>query len=110
MLKYFIGILFALLIIADCIGDICFHKSIHDPKNHKPYLLIGLMLYLCMGFIYYEILKKYDNIAIPNALYQCFSILAVTFVSIVILKEKITNTKIIGIIVILIGLAIIQIQ
>lgn len=109
MIKYIIIILFLLLIISECIGDVCFHHSIHKNKNNKAYLWVGLSLYVVMGYLYYEILKNYDNLAIPNALYQCFSVLAVTFVSVVILKEKVTKLKILGIVVILLGLSMLHV-
>jgi uncharacterized membrane protein len=71
---------------------------------------MGLGMMVIMGVLYYEILKSYDNLAVPNAIYQCLSVLAVTFISIVMLKEKVTIQKVVGIAVILFGLCLIQIE
>ena len=111
MIKYFLVILFFLLILSECIGDMFFHQSIHNKKvNDKLYLFMGLCMSIIMGYLYYLILKKYDNLAVPNAIYQCLSVLAVTLVSLVILKEQITYQKILGIAVIIVGLALIQFE
>jgi len=69
---------------------------------------MGMVVSLIMGLLWYYILKQYDNLAIPNALYQCLSVLAVTLVSLFVLNEKLTTTKMVGIFVCIIGLSLIQ--
>lgn len=108
MIKYFLVFLFFLLVLSECIGDMCFHKSIHGKKNKNLFLGIGLGMSVIMGLLYYKILQNYDNLAVPNAIYQCLSVLAVTLVSLVVLKEKLTLQKLLGIVVIIIGLGLIQ--
>ena len=109
MIKYFLVWLFFILVIIECASDLCFHRSIHKQDFQKPFFLyIGLGLSVLMGYLYYQILKNYDNLAVPNAIYQCFSVLAVTLVSLVVLKEKLTTQKIIGIAIIIVGLGLIQ--
>tara|TARA_B100001059_G_scaffold203095_1_gene211472 strand:- start:169 stop:360 length:192 start_codon:yes stop_codon:yes gene_type:complete len=61
-----------------------------------------------MGYVYYTILKQYDNLAVPNAMYQGLSVIAVTLLSLVVLKEKISIQKIIGICIVIIGLLCVQ--
>jgi len=109
MIRYFLVFLFLLLILADCIGDMCFHQSIHNKStNSKVLFYIGMIMSLIIGLIWYYILKHYNDIAIPNALYQCLSILAITFVSIFVLKETLTNQKMIGIGLCVLGILCIQ--
>jgi len=108
MIKYFLIFLFFLLVLSECIGDMCFHRSIHKKENKKLFLGIGLGMSVIMGLLYYKILQNYDNLAVPNAIYQCLSVLAVTLVSLVVLKEKLTLQKMLGIIVIIFGLGLIQ--
>lgn len=109
MIRYALFFLFVFLIVFDCIGDICFHRSIRVKDQRSPlYLYVGLMIYVIMGVLYYQILKNYDNLAVPNAIYQCLSVLAITFVSVVLLKESLTTQKIMGIVVIIAGLGLIQ--
>lgn len=111
MFKYFLACLFLILILVECVGDLCFHRSIHKKDSKSTmYFLMGLGMTMIMGVLYYQILKSYDNLAVPNAIYQCLSVLAVTFISIVMLKEKITMQKVVGIAVILFGLCLIQIE
>jgi len=69
---------------------------------------MGMVVSLIMGLLWYYILQQYDNLAIPNALYQCLSVLAVTLVSLFVLNEKLTTTKMVGIFVCIIGLSLIQ--
>jgi multidrug transporter EmrE-like cation transporter len=109
MLKYLLVCLFAVLVIVECVGDMCFHRSIHNrDKNSQIYFYLGLGMSVLMGVLYYQILKAYDNLAVPNAIYQCLSVLAVTVVSLVVLKEKITMQKTLGIAVMIFGLGLIQ--
>tara|TARA_Y100000816_G_C26005634_1_gene525553 strand:+ start:195 stop:539 length:345 start_codon:yes stop_codon:yes gene_type:complete len=108
MIKYFLIFLFFLLVLTECIGDMCFHKSINNKENKNLFLIIGLIMSVVMGLLYYKILQHYDNLAVPNAIYQCLSVLAVTLVSLVVLKEKLTLQKILGIVVIIFGLGLIQ--
>ena len=109
MIKYLLVWLFLFLVLAECVGDMCFHRSIHfkDAKSGM-YLYFGLFMSVVMGLLYYQILKNYDNLAVPNAIYQCLSVLAITFVSVVLLKESLTTQKIMGIVVIIAGLGLIQ--
>jgi len=109
MIRYFLIFLFIILILAECVGDVCFHRSIHKvDKNSKLYFYMGMVVSLIMGLLWYYILQQYDNLAIPNALYQCLSVLAVTLVSLFVLNEKLTTTKMVGIFVCIIGLSLIQ--
>ncbi len=100
--------LFILLILIECFGDLAFHYSITQRKYKTTNLWIGLVLYLLMGYVYYTILKQYDNLAVPNAMYQGLSVIAVTLLSLVVLKEKISIQKIIGICIVIIGLLCVQ--
>mgnify|MGYP001165487541 FL=1 len=111
MIKYLLVWLFLFLVLAECVGDMCFHRSIHykDAKSGM-YLYFGLFMSVVMGLLYYQILKNYDNLAVPNAIYQCLSVLAVTLVSMVVLKEKLTRQKVLGIAVIIVGLGLIQFE
>ena len=68
----------------------------------------GVLFYVFIGLIYFQILKRYDNLAVPNAIYQCLSVLAVTLLSLVVLKEKISMIKMMGILIILVGLGIVS--
>ena len=68
----------------------------------------GVLFYVFIGLIYFQILKRYDNLAVPNAIYQCLSVVAVTLLSLVVLKEKISMIKMIGILIILVGLGIVS--
>ena len=79
-----------------------------EQCSRTIFLYIGLGLSVLMGYIYYQILQNYDNLAVPSAIYQCFSVLAVTLVSLVVLKERLTTQKIIGIAVIIVGLGLLQ--
>ena len=90
MIKYFLVFLFFLLVLTECVGDMCFHKSIHGKKNKHLFLGIGLGMSVIMGLLYYKILQNYDNLAVPNAIYQCLSVLAVTLGCI---KREINITK-----------------
>jgi uncharacterized membrane protein len=103
-----LSLLFFLLIITECFGDWCFHYTIHNKHSKGVAYFAGLIMYLLMGVIYFRILEKYDNLAVPNAMYQCFSVIAVTLLSYVVLKEEISNQKLIGIAVIIFGLGLIQ--
>ena len=100
--------LFILLILIECFGDLAFHYSITQRKYKTIKLWIGLLLYLLMGYVYYNILKKYDNLAVPNALYQGLSVVAVTLLSLIILKEQISRQKVIGICIVILGLLCVQ--
>jgi multidrug transporter EmrE-like cation transporter len=68
----------------------------------------GVLFYVFIGIVYFQILKRYDNLAVPNAIYQCLSVLAVTLLSLVVLKEKISMIKMMGILIILVGLGIVS--
>tara|TARA_Y100000992_G_C21173671_1_gene447189 strand:+ start:313 stop:645 length:333 start_codon:yes stop_codon:yes gene_type:complete len=109
MIKYFLVWMFFILVTIECASDLCFQHSIKKKDYQKPlFLYIGLGLSVLMGYIYYQILQNYDNLAVPSAIYQCFSVLAVTLVSLVVLKERLTTQKIIGIAVIIVGLGLLQ--
>lgn len=111
MIRYYLVWLFLILVTIECASDLCFHRSIHREDYQKPlFLYIGLGLSVLMGYLYYLILQNYDNIAIPSAIYQCFSVLAVTLVSLVILKERLNTQKLIGIAVIIVGLGLLQFE
>jgi len=111
MIKYFLVWLFLILVLIECASDLCFHRSIRKQDFQKPlFLYIGLGLSVLMGYLYYLILQNYDNLAVPSAIYQCFSVLAVTLVSLVILKERLNTQKMIGIAVIIIGLGLLQFE
>ena len=70
--------LFIILIVAECLGDYCFHYSISHKHMKNSVYCAGVLFYVFIGLIYFQILKRYDNLAVPNAIYQCLSVLAVT--------------------------------
>ena len=100
--------LFILLILIECFGDLAFHYSITQSNYKKVKCWIGLLLYMMMGYVYFNILKNYDNLAVPNALYQGLSVVAVTLLSLIILKEQISRQKVIGICIVILGLLCVQ--
>ena len=91
---YLIAFLFIILIVAECLGDYCFHYSISHKHMKNSVYCAGVLFYVFIGIVYFQILKRYDNLAVPNAIYQCLSVLAVTLLSLVVLKEKISMIKI----------------
>ena len=108
-INIFIFLLFLLLVFIECLADLCFYKTINSKTKNQKYYFIGLIMYLFIGIIYYKILEKYDNIAVPSAIYQCMSVLAVTIMSYFFLKQKISIIKLIGIFIIIIGIFLVQI-
>tara|TARA_B100000989_G_scaffold286360_1_gene254938 strand:- start:289 stop:618 length:330 start_codon:yes stop_codon:yes gene_type:complete len=105
---YLIAFLFIILIVAECLGDYCFHYSISHKHMKNSVYCAGVLFYVFIGLIYFQILKRYDNLAVPNAIYQCLSVVAVTLLSLVVLKEKISMIKMMGILIILVGLGIVS--
>ena len=102
----YIYLLFTLLILIETGSDLCLYNSFQ--KNYKKYeyllLAIGCIFYIIMAIIYYYILKHYNDLAIPNAIYQALTVIAMTFVSYFIIKENFTIKKTLGIGSILLGL------
>ena len=102
----YIYLLFGLLILIETTSDLCLYNSFQ--KNYKKYeyllLTIGCFFYIIMAIVYYYILKYYNDLAIPNAIYQALTVIAMTFVSYFIIKEKFTIQKTLGIGSILFGL------
>jgi multidrug transporter EmrE-like cation transporter len=99
-------LMFAFMIVVELTGDLSFYYSFQSQFKHYENTLIvcGAILYLIMAFTYYHILKHYNDIAIPNAIYQALTVIAVTLLSLFVVKDTFTIRKTLGIIIVLIGL------
>ena len=102
------SILFISLILIETFSDLSLYYRFQEKYKQYNNLLfsIGLLFYLVMGIIYYYILKYYNDLAVPNAIYQALTVIAMTFVSYFIVKEKFNYKKILGISFVLFGLII----
>ena len=100
------SILFLSLILIETFSDLSLYYSFQKKyKNYEIlFFLFGLFLYIVMGITYYYILKHYNDLAVPNAIYQALTVIAMSFVSYFIIKEKFTYKKTLGITIIFIGL------
>ena len=105
---YYSFILFFSLILIETLSDLSLYYSFQNKfKQYEKILLsCGAILYLIMAVLYYYILKFYNDLAIPNAIYQALTVIAMTFVSYFIVKEKFTIRKSIGICIVFIGLLV----
>jgi len=101
-------LLFILLIVIETTSDLSLYYSFQ--KKYKKYenllIVFGGLLYILMAVLYYYILKYYNDLAVPNAIYQALIVIAMTFVSYFVIKEKFTIKKSMGILIIFIGLII----
>lgn len=102
------SILFISLILIETLSDLSLYYSFQTrfKKYNNLLFSIGLLFYLIMGIVYYYILKHYNDLAVPNAIYQALTVIAMTFVSYFIIKEKFNYKKILGISFVLFGLII----
>jgi len=67
----------------------------YSANNKNNYYIIGLGLYMLVGYILYKILINSD-LAITNAKWNVVSIVLVTSIGIFYFKEKLTTTQKVG--------------
>jgi drug/metabolite transporter (DMT)-like permease len=113
VLQYELLIIFACILIA--LAQIIFKKSLPNFELKissvisvllLPNIILGLFLYFLALLIYlYSLSKLQLSLAYP---FLSFSFIFVTIFSIILLKEKITMKRAIGILFIIIGVALVN--
>lgn len=68
----------------------------YSANNHNYYYILGIFLYMLVGFLLYKILI-YRDLAITNALWNVSSIVLVTFIGVFYFGEKLDNYGKLGI-------------
>ena len=80
---------FILLIILIIVEAVAMSSIEYGANNHNNIYIIGILLYLLVGYILYLILIN-DNLAITNAKWNILSIILVTSIGIFFFKEKLS--------------------
>lgn len=68
----------------------------YSANNRNYYYIIGILLYMFIGFLLYKILIN-SNLAKTNAIWNVVSIILVTLISVLYFKEELTIYTKIGI-------------
>jgi len=97
-------VIFLIILITalEAIAMLVLEESANMEKRNDLHL-IGLLLYLAVGYILYRALII-GELAMTNIIWNILSIIVITFIGIFYFKEKFTTTKWIGL-----GLLIISI-
>lgn len=103
-------ILFSFITILESFGEFFLRQTAIDTisiyKNYNLYL--GFLFYIIVDIIFVFILKIYNNLAIPNVIWQSLNIVFVTFISIFYFGETISNLKIFAIFLVLTGIILLH--
>ena len=79
-----------LLIVILIILEVFAMTTIEYSANNKNYYyVIGILLYMLIGFLLYKILIN-SNLAKTNAIWNVISIILVTLISVIYFKEELT--------------------
>lgn len=96
-----VGIILA-LVAAESFAQLFLEKATLKSKKNIN-LVLGIILYLIVGYLYYIALTSKVPLAIVNIIWQTSTIIIITLISIFYFKQKITKKEIIGIVILLIG-------
>jgi drug/metabolite transporter (DMT)-like permease len=96
-----VGIIIA-LVAAESFAQLFLETATLKSKKDIN-LVLGIILYLIVGYLYYIALTSNVPLAIVNIIWQTATIIIITLISIFYFKQKITKKEIIGIIILLIG-------
>ena len=88
--------LYLLVLILIVIEAFAMSTIEYSANNHNYYFILGIFLYMLVGFLLYKILIHRD-LAITNALWNVVSIVMVTFIGVFYFGEKLDNYGKIGI-------------
>ena len=94
MLNKEIGILLLVVILAETAAQYFLEKM--ADKKSKLYLMIGLALYIVVGFTYYKMLVAGSKLAVANALWNAGTSVLVAVVGYLFFKQKLTKEQILG--------------
>ena len=98
--------LITILVITETVAQIFLERgALELKKEHKKYLFIGVgvLLYSFVGYFYYLALESKISLAIVNIIWQTMTIILISFVSMFIFKQPLSNKQIVGIIIVIIG-------
>ena len=96
-----VGIIIA-LVAAESFAQLFLETATLKSKKDIN-LVLGIILYLIVGYLYYIALTSNVPLAIVNIIWQTATIIIITLISIFYFKQKISKKEIIGIIILLIG-------
>lgn len=97
-----VGIIIA-LVAGESFAQLFLEKATLGKKNKNGLLILGIVLYVLVGYLYYIALTSKVPLAIVNIIWQTATIIIITLISIFYFKQKITKKEIIGIVILLIG-------
>ena len=101
-----ISILLISLIIIEIFGEFFIQLTIN--KNNYWFLFLSALCYIVVVILFYFVLKKYKNLAIINTIWQASNILIVFLIGVIYFKNNVNFKQIIGIIIIIIGTILIN--
>lgn len=99
-------LLLILLIIVDTLGIAIINYSVKKKKKNNYYIL-GMILLGMTGYILYNLLN-HGEVLLINALWDTIGFLLLTSIAAIVFKEKLSITKIIGIVLSIISLIFIN--
>jgi multidrug transporter EmrE-like cation transporter len=71
-----------LIVMLETMAMSCFKKSLDDSR----FFLAGILFYTCVGFMLCQT-YRYTGLAMTNALWSALSVMATTFVGVLMFKE-----------------------
>lgn len=89
------GAILLLLVIAAETAAQYFLEKTADNKR-KFFLMIGLALYIVVGYVYYLMLIRGEKLAIANALWNAGTSIAVAVIGYVFFAQKLSKEQMLG--------------
>ena len=89
--------LYLLIIVLIILEAFAMSTIEHSANNQNHYFILGIFLYMLVGFLLYKILI-YRNLATTNALWNVTSIVLVSFIGVFYFGEPLDNYSKIGIV------------
>ena len=85
---FLISVILIALVTIEIIAEVLLKKYVTTPK--LQWLLIGVLLYLCVPFLFLALLKQSDNLIIANTLWQVSNLFFVAIFGYVLFKENLS--------------------
>lgn len=101
--------LYLLIIILIILEAFAMSTIEYSANNRNKYYVIGILLYMFVGFLLYKILINSD-LAKTNAIWNVVSIILVTIISVIYFNEPLTIYTQIGIIFAILSIVFLEIE
>ena len=82
--------------------------KISVTNNNLLYLYMGVIIYLFVGVTFYYYIKRGESFAVLNTIWQGSNVIIIGLLSYFILKENLSYTQIIGMLITLLGIMLVN--